>query len=98
MLYDGVGMLLLVSDPQGMHESPWNIDKQFQDKQKVKSLLDNITNNVLNNLNVFTSTASIAEHLDLEHDYIISINIYEAFKVAAVKPKISAPYIDWDYN
>ena len=36
ILYDGVGLLLLVSDPQGMHESPWNIGNQFQYMQETK--------------------------------------------------------------
>lgn len=73
-------------------------DNEFKERQKIKSLLNNIITNILNNLNVFTSTFSIAEHLDLEHDYIKSININEAFKVAASKHKVIAPYMDWDLS
>lgn len=73
-------------------------DDEFKDRQKIKSLLNNIITNILNNLNVFTSTFSIAEHLDLDHDYIKSININEAFKVAISKHKVTAPYMDWDLN
>ena len=71
---------------------------EFSDKQKVRSLLNNIIENILNNLNVYTSTKSIAEHLELEHDYIKSINLNEAFKVAASKHKIIGPYTDWDFS
>jgi len=85
----------------GTDEDIQKFDKKFQNqlkgKPKFEALLINVTDNIINNISVWTTPYTISNHLDIPHEYISKIDMDNAVDLASHQARIITPYRYWDY-